>query len=43
MGNFALTWADPDLEGIAQLRLVIDGLRTDHRDPLPDDQPPAQA
>ncbi len=26
MENFALTWADPDLEGIQQLRLVIERL-----------------
>jgi AcrR family transcriptional regulator len=90
--NFALTWSDPDLEGIEQLRLVIeqlraratdllrpgvttddlllllvslghavqltddcrpqmwdrllhiclDGLRADHREPLPPDSPPSR-
>ncbi|MFI6305503.1 TetR/AcrR family transcriptional regulator [Amycolatopsis thailandensis] len=32
--NFALTWSDPDLEGIRQLRLVIEELRAGAEDLL---------
>ncbi|MFK0245542.1 TetR/AcrR family transcriptional regulator [Amycolatopsis azurea] len=32
--NFALTWSDPDLEGIQQLRLVIEELRAGAADLL---------
>ncbi|OXM51313.1 TetR/AcrR family transcriptional regulator [Amycolatopsis alba] len=32
--NFALTWSDPDLEGIRQLRLVIEELRAGATDLL---------